>query len=1208
MKVEEIFATDVTRDIPPVIYFHEQSPEKLAAEVGEYIITGGYQEGDPRRHRITDGIHEQFVHLLTHLGKELKKPGGSDLPACWISGFFGSGKSSFAKLLGYSLDHRQLPGGKSLAEALLERDDSPRHNEFRQAWKEAVEGISSMAVVFDIGGAARDDEHIHSAVKRKLQGRLGYCELSSAVADYELKLESDGHWDRFVQLAQDTLKRPWSEALQERLVENHFSVVMHRLLPDLYEDPLSWLDTHAGTLGKGGASVEDTVLDIQTMLAKRAPGKTVFLVVDEVSQYIHQNDQRMLKLQSFVEALGQRLKGRVWLMATGQQKLEEDLDGSNLSKLKDRFPPRLRVHLAPTNIRDVVHKRLLKKAPQREDALRTLYQEHGAALRLYGYGCDKLTENDFVEVYPMLPGYVDLVMHITSNLRARSSRMKGDDHAIRGLLQLLGEVFRQHNLGQQPLGALVTLDQIYDIQHTALDADVQNTMARLQAHEELANDPLAWQVAKAVALLQQVQDQIPTTATTVAQCLYARVGAPNPQEAVEKALEKLDSLNLVSRSDKRGYRIQSSAEQEWARERDSNSASNQQIADLVKEKLKGLLGSGGERPKLKGRAFPLAALYSDSRGVRDERIQSSNDSAILWFDFHYLTNQEERREENWLKESDALHRRERVVWISGPTSGFENKARELLRSRAIVDRYAPRLASLSEAKKAALHHEQSRRDLLDDQVRGLVADLFLEGALFFRARKLQVQRYGTGFGAVLKGAAEEVLPELYQHFVDLAITDGELRQLLQPSLVGTSSKFFDDGLGLLEHDSGKVVSTCKGEVPTRIREYLEAENGASGSTLILRFGGPPWGYAPDLVRACVLGLLRGQLCQIRPASGERITSFRDPGVQDLFSRDREFKNAEIAPAGEQAIKPADRIKIRKFFEDCTRQEFENEPEALADAAFTHLHRFAKDHLELLERLQRLAPLKPPLPKALAELEATLSKCLQSRQIESTLVAVKKHLDTLRDGIEQMGIYRGDLSEEAIAQVKRAQRILSVEFEQLQQLGLEAALEQAGQTLQEQLALTCPWRDIGSLRPVLEQIETRYRECRAELLEKQEQQIERILEQVKLREGFARLDADAVDSVLRLVREKRIATTAEAISPALIVLRDSVPQRLKEGAEQANQRLEEVLSEKFRVQVVSVKLGLHNRELASPADVEALLQELRERLLAQLKDNSRIRLL
>lgn len=374
-----------------------------------------------------------------------------------------------------------------------------------------------------------------------------------------------------------------------------------------------------------------------------------------------------------------------------------------------------------------------------------------------------------------------------------------------------------------------------------------------------------------------------------------------------------------------------------------------------------------------------------------------------------------------------------------------------------------------------------------------------------------------------------------------------------------------------------------------------------------RFGGPPWGYAPDLVRACVLGLLRGQQCQIRLANGDRITSYRDPGVRDLFTKDRDFMQAEVGPSGEQAVKPADRIKIRLFFEECTQLEYEGNAEELADAAFVHLHRFAKEHLELLDRLQRLAPLKPKLPEALQNLESTLSKCLQSRQIEATLVAIKKHLNTLRDGIQQLGVYRGDLTDEAIEQVRRAQRLASVELDPLQQLGLDSNLEQAAQSLRDHLALNTPWRDIASIRPAMELIEARYREIRAELLEKQEQKIESHLEQIKLREGFSRLDADAADSVLRLVRDRRMASHPEAISPALIVLRDSVPRALREGLEQANQRLEELLSVKFDVQVVSVKLGLANRELTSPADVENLLQELRERLMAQLKDNSRIRL-
>jgi hypothetical protein len=79
---------DVTRDIPPVVYFHEQSPAKLQSEVAEYIVTGGHPEADPRARRVRAGIHEQFVHLLRGIRRELEKSGGPELPAAWISGFY----------------------------------------------------------------------------------------------------------------------------------------------------------------------------------------------------------------------------------------------------------------------------------------------------------------------------------------------------------------------------------------------------------------------------------------------------------------------------------------------------------------------------------------------------------------------------------------------------------------------------------------------------------------------------------------------------------------------------------------------------------------------------------------------------------------------------------------------------------------------------------------------------------------------------------------------------------------------------------------------------------------------------------------------------------------------------------------------------------------------------------------------------------------
>jgi len=421
MKVHELFQHDVTRDIPPVVYFHEQSPEKLRSEVSEYIITGGYPDGDPRARRVKSGIHEQFVQLLKNIDAELKKKTGPELPASWMSGFYGSGKSSFAKLLGLALDGVILPDGQPLGTALLARDDSPRRQELVDAWESLTKRLNPMAVVFDIGGVARDNEHIHLAALRQVQTRLGYCSKSNLVADHELKLERDDAWPHFLTVAEKVLGKPWAIAKEDEQAEDHFSHVLHVIQPDRYRDPTAWIDSRAGARTGAGTSVHEVVASIEAMLTIRAEGKTLFIVVDEVSQYIHQDEARMLKLQSFVSDLGQKMKGLVWLFATGQQKLEDSAEAHLLGKLKDRFPPHLRVHLGTTNIRDVVHKRLLKKRPEKEGVLRELFQKHRGDLKLYGFSCEDITEEDFIEVYPMVPGHIDLLMQVTSSLRTRST-------------------------------------------------------------------------------------------------------------------------------------------------------------------------------------------------------------------------------------------------------------------------------------------------------------------------------------------------------------------------------------------------------------------------------------------------------------------------------------------------------------------------------------------------------------------------------------------------------------------------------------------------------------------------------------------------------------------------------------------------------------------------------------------------------------------
>ena len=615
----------------------------------------------------------------------------------------------------------------------------------------------------------------------------------------------------------------------------------------------------------------------------------------------------MLKLQSFVSELGQKLRGRVWLFATGQQKLEERAGGEgaggqlgdNLSKLKDRFPPHLRVHLANTNIRDVVHKRLLKKKPEREAALRALFQQHRGDLTLCGLGCEEITEEDFVEVYPMLPGHVDLLVDITSNLRTRSTRVQGDDYAIRGLLQLLGELFRGQRLADLDVGALVTLDAIFEVQHSALEGDVQTTLARIFNDHQVRDDALAIRAAKAVALLELIQDKKATTPVLVAQCLYARLGDGNGAQAVGEALEKLRALSLVSFSEKQGYKIQSSAGQEWQRERESFPISGEQIGGLVQAAIKQLVGSTQERgPRWRGRTFPWALWFSDGRHAQDVKIQDAREDSTVVVDFRFLGKKEDRSSATWVQRSSAEPLQNRLLWLVADTSAADEAARELARSSRMLERNQPIRATLTRDKQRLLIEEEARFDELEGRVRAAVADAFLEGAAFFRGQQLRPRDLGSAFATALSALGARVLPDLYPHVSDIAVTPTELAQLLEKELAGPSTKFMEGGLGILALDAGKYVATCTGLYPTRILAEIERNGGLSGQALVATFVSPPYGYAADLVKACCAGLLRGKKVRIRPEQGEDISSYQDPGVRDLFTRDRDFRRAELFPAAE----------------------------------------------------------------------------------------------------------------------------------------------------------------------------------------------------------------------------------------------------------------------------------------------------------------------
>src|ERR1700730_5529497 len=131
--ISSLFASDITRDIEEVIKVDQTDEAIIKSEIDEYIVT--------------DAIADHYVEIFERYDATLNKP--HEGIAIWVSGFFGSGKSSFAKMLGLAIENRPIGGG--VASELFARRTSEK--KIPVLLRQITERIPTHAVIFDVSTA-----------------------------------------------------------------------------------------------------------------------------------------------------------------------------------------------------------------------------------------------------------------------------------------------------------------------------------------------------------------------------------------------------------------------------------------------------------------------------------------------------------------------------------------------------------------------------------------------------------------------------------------------------------------------------------------------------------------------------------------------------------------------------------------------------------------------------------------------------------------------------------------------------------------------------------------------------------------------------------------------------------------------------------------------------------------------------------------------
>lgn len=1201
-NIKEILARNIEENIAPVIYFHTINPETAAREVGEYVFTS--RERDSTR-RI-GGIHEQMVDLLNNLYAALLD--GAKLPACWISGFFGSGKSSFAKLFGLALDGMKIPkldakgnaiGEWTMEEALLARDDTKNADQLGGAFARLRTVVDPMAVIFDIGTMAKNNEVIPHTAYRQILKRLGYSE-TDGVAYYELALEDEGRYADFLERYRAANGATWEEKKNGGLASHQFRAIYKEMFPS-HGDLLDITTFKASSL-----DVKTMVDNILRALDRRAPGKTVFIVVDEVSQYItSQDNQSKVNLQSFISELGARSKPgscRLWFLATGQEKLEEQQKDSVLFKLMDRFPQALRVHLDRANVSEVVERRLLrKKAGSALEGLVTDGQLD--LLKLHAYECRNITKEKLIEDYPLLPEHISLFMDITQSLRDTSSRTQSDSGGVRSVLNNIWSLFNEApvSLKDKPLGTLLTLDMLFDMIGSSVDSDVLLTLHRL--FERTEADSMERKVAKSIALLEMNGDAQPVTKELLSSLLYPALGAQPVGTEVGRALDELKKENWIQYSEKSGWSIQNNAAQEWNRLKAQISVSAGERDELLRQ-LHGEIVKNVDSPKFPRLlvGFPLSCFWGSERS--EDRISGRGDQTSVDVCFHWATNQGRRENaEEWLATSRTLNRM--LHWVSGETNAMEDLANSWKKSQKMIMRYKGQ-TGLTPVQSRLLIIEQGASE---SACEGLLAELkkaWLEGKIYFDGSVEAASAFGTNFASALKAGVEERLPRLYGRFEagHAHVTDSDFKQLFDKDTGGLSSVFLSGtgGLGLARSDGGKIVFAPEGAVPQAIVTYIRERSFATGEELFRIFSGSPYGWSRIVIKSSVLALLRNEKVKIGV-----ITSILDPDVKRLFDGDREFARAEIEfrdIEGEGSLTGRDRNEMCQFFSETLGvANADNNSDTLADLIFA---KFPQIMLQVGEIEHSLTMLNLSLPQPIADMKRALSDCVSNRLAETALKRLKANLSTLKAGYPRLENTSAALGDGTVKELKNLKSALEVEGAQLSEIDEDEGIQADRKTIEDQFAQSEPWKGYADAKPAAQAVRAAYRARREQFAREESETYKDVVARLKARSEFADLPPDTQDEALSIVSAVFQDIDADATQPRLVSL-SRLPGLIREAEDKAQRLIDTRIREARPTErVQAVKTGLRNTMISSEAELDGTLATLRERCLVVLKTGDKVR--
>jgi hypothetical protein len=1080
--IQKLFANDIHRRIEEVIKVDQTDDEVISAEIEEYVVT--------------DAIKDHYVGILEAYREMPNKP--HEGIAVWVSGFFGSGKSSFAKMLGLSIANREI-AGKTASARFSERT----HDKKVQVLLRAIsEHIPTHAVIFDVStdrGIRSGNQTLTEIMYGLFLQSLGYAK-DLDLSELEIGLEEKNELARFEDEYRKLFKKDWNvEKGKLAFALSEASRVLHSLEPDTFPMADSWVKAMKNKADITPGKLAERAV---TLMKRRKPGKSLVFVIDEVGQFVARDVQKMLDLQAVVQSFGVKGRGKHWVVVTSQEKLGELVSGLDdkkieLARLMDRFP--LQVHLEPSDISEVTSRRVLAKNAAAQTVLGSLYDdqpnrltEHTrltAAIKL-----PALDRQGFIDLYPLLPYQIDLIIQVVSGLRTQDGAGKHVGGANRTIIKLAQQLLINPavNLADQNVGTLVRLDQVYDLVEGNIGSELR---AKITGIAKELEHPLAQAVAKVICLLQYVKS-VHRTAENIAAALHPGVTAESQLALVKEALRELEAAHKVRRGDD-GYRIPTPIEDSWETQRNAINPKPGDAHRILSSVLTEFWKPQPSHTLLDTKTFK-AGLAIHGREVV---------SGDMMFHLHIADDAEGLGPLADELRKRSQNERRQVFWALAQSEAIDRQIVELHRSREMVAR--KERETKGEGALTLITDEKVRVTQHEGELKRLVKAACLGGRIHFRGND---RSPGHGANDVGKTAGEvlaAVLPDVFERFKEAAAKGPDAKKgvdalFTAENLQGLPSVFSQ--LGLLRDEKGKPVFNVESgplkEILDRIVERFNYGETPSGKFLADELAKEPFGWDFESVRLLVLSLLRAGRIEAT-SKGSTIDTLSTSEAKETFNNNNHFKAASFRPKRtiDFGVLAA---AGQAFSETFGKEVHELNPGAIAQALRAEVARHEDTVSSVVGTLaaHRL-PGGQLLEKAVGEMKGILRG--SDENAISTFSASHK---TIKDAIKRATELEQGLTKPRLEDLRRSRRVLAEAWPFLkQESDLSKALEAKAASLADLLEQETFYKQLPAIEQHATALGAEYDKRFDEAMDARIAAYEKAFDKLVKTPGWSELDED-----------------------------------------------------------------------------------------------------